>query len=589
MNPAIVLKGSKNNLQIFDDYTSTYRVAAYCRVSTDLSDSTNSLQAQIAFFEEYFEEYPNWIKVGIFADEGISGTSLKKRDQFNQMIELARTGKIDIILTKEVSRFSRNVLDFLKILEDLKAKNVSIHFLAEGLRTDNPKDYNTLCDSVLKAQLESSRTSSRVQWGHERRMRKGVIFGRREMYGYNIVRDEDGNQHLEIIEEEAEIIRNIYTWFAAGDGTHTIARRLEQQGKKTKRYKNGWTPTVILRIVRNEKYVGDLLQGKTYTTDPLSHQKKYNRGERNKYYIRDHHPDEAIIDRELWDKVQRILEEKAPSDEMRAKHSNRYWVSGKIYCGLCGERYVSLRKKLKDSQYKAWNCFENNARGQYKKVVRDTGEVAYVGCNSLRVNDKVLKNAIYDIITEVIRPQKQKIIDAFRADLSKEHKPKDHQKKIIALKKEIKFLDDKIQDWFEKKEMSDNRDDAIRYQRLIDKQRVKLEELQKELYDLEIKGDAIDDATRYINTCIEELEKIVSLSDDEINEGLFERITKKIVVYPLKVIELHLSFLTSPIILQYDATGKGKYYKTTFTILSREEFDELMKNAPKNEIHAPTE
>jgi DNA invertase Pin-like site-specific DNA recombinase len=588
MAQAIVYKGQEPTRKIFDDST-TYRVGAYCRVSTDLEDQANSLQAQIDFFEDYFEDNPNWIKVGIFADEGISGTSLKKRDQFNKMIELAKAGKIDIILTKEVSRFSRNVKDFLIIVDELKEKKVSIHFLAEDLCTDDPDDYSELVDYIVKAQNESEKTSRRVKWGHERKMRKGVVFGRKEMYGYNIVKDEFGKQHFEIIEEEAETIRNIFAWFAAGDGTHTIARRLEQQGKKTKRYKNGWTPTVILRIVRNERYVGDLLQGKTYTTDPLSHQKKYNRGERNKYYIRDHHPDEAIIDRELWNKVQRILEEKAPSDEMKAKHSNRYWVSGKIYCGLCGERYVSLRKKLKDSQYKAWNCFENNARGQYKMVVRDTGEVAYVGCNSLRVNDKVLKNAIYSIITEVIRPQKQKIIDAFRADLAQKHKPKDHQKEIIALKKDIKFLDDKIQDWFEKKEMSENRNDVIRYQRLIDKQSANLENLQKRLFDLETKGDAIDDATRYINACIEELEKIVTLSDDEINEGLFERITKKIVIYPLKIIELHLSFLTSPVILRYDATGKGKYYKTTFTILTREQFEELMQNAPKNEIHSPTE
>ena len=588
MAQAIVYKGQEPTRKIFDNST-TYRVGAYCRVSTDLEDQANSLQAQIDFFEDYFEDNPNWIKVGIFADEGISGTSLKKRDQFNRMVELAKHGKIDMILTKEVSRFSRNVKDFLNIVDDLKERKVSIYFLAENLCTDDPDDYSELVDYIVKAQNESEKTSRRVKWGHERKMRKGVVFGRKEMYGYNIVKDEFGKQHFEIIEEEAETIRNIFAWFAAGDGTHTIARRLEQQGKKTKQYKNGWKPVIILRILRQEKYVGDLLQGKTYTTDALSHKKKYNRGERNKYYIENHHPDEAIIDRELWNKVQRILEEKAPSDEMKAKHSNRYWVSGKIYCGLCGERYVSLRKKLKNSQSKAWNCFENNARGQYKMVVRDTGEVAYVGCNSLRVNDKVLKTAIYDIITEVIRPQKQKIIDAFHAELAKEHKPKDHQKELETLKKEIMFLDDKIQDWFEKKEMSDNRDDILRYQRLIDKQRVRLEDLQKKLYELESKGDSIDDATRYINACIEELEKIVSLSNDEINEGLFERITKKIVVYPLQVIELHLSFLKNPIRLQYKTSGKGDAYKVESEIIDENQFEELMKNAPKNEIHAPTE
>lgn len=489
-----------------------------------------------------------------------------------------------MILTKEVSRFSRNIKDFLNILYDLMDHNVSIYFLAEDLTTEIPADLTKITQLIVKAQDESEKTSKRVQWGQERKMRKGVVFGRKEMYAYRIVKDENGKQHFVIVEDEADVVRAIFNWFASGDGTHTIARRLEQQGKKTQRYKNGWTNTVILRMLRNEKYVGDLLQGKTYTKDPLSHKKLYNRGDRNMYYIKDHHPDEAIIDRELWDKVQRILEEKAPSEEVKAKHSNRYWTSGKIYCGLCGGRYVSYRKKQKNTAYKAWVCFENHARGQYKQKILDTGEVTYVGCNALRVNDRVLKNALFDLITEVIKPQKESIIASFKAELEKEHKPQNTKKEIAKLQKETFDLDNKIQTWFEQMVEADGQDDKERFKRMIDKHSIRLADMRKQLADLESKGDDIDDATAFINNCIADLEKIVSLQDDEINEGLFERITKKIVVYPLNVLELHLSFLTSPIRLQYQTSGKGDYYKTIFTILNQDEFEELMKDAPRNEI-----
>lgn len=582
MGELTVIKPKERTLKIDDN--SSYRVCAYCRVSTDQDDQVNSLQAQLDFFEEYFEDYNNWIKVGIFADEGISGTSLNKRDEFNRMCALAKAGKIDVILTKEVSRFSRNIKDFLNILHDLMAHNVSIYFLAEDLTTEIPEDMNKITELIVKAQAESEKTSRRVQWGQERKMRKGVVFGRKEMYAYRIVKDDSGKQHFVIVEDEADVVRAIFNWFASGDGTHTIARRLEQQGKKTQRYKNGWTNTVILRILRNEKYVGDLLQGKTFTKDPLTHKKQYNRGDRNMYYIKDHHPDEAIIDRELWDKVQRILEEKAPSEEIKAKHSNRYWTSGKIYCGLCGGRYVSYRKKQKNTAYKAWVCFENHARGQYKQVKLDTGEIANVGCNSLRVNDRVLKNALYDLITEVIKPQKDKIVASIKAELVKEYKPQDTQKEITKLQNDISDLDDKIQDWFEQKVEAESQDDKERFKRMIDKHSERLSDMRKQLAELKSKGDSIDDATAYINACIAELERIVSLQDDEINEGLYERITKKIVVYPLNVLELHLSFLTSPIRLQYKTSGKGDYYKTIFTILNQNEFDELMKSAPRNEI-----
>ena len=414
-----------------------HNVCAYCRVSTDERDQKNSLVSQQKFFETYFNRHPNWNNVRIFADEGLSGTSLEKRDQFNEMLALARVGGIDLILTKEVSRFSRNVQDLLNIVEELRDRGIYIWFLSDDINTESNDYREKLSIAGQSAEQESLRTSRRVRWGQMQQMERGRVFGRKEMFGYNIVTDELDQQHFVIIPEEAEIVKKIFHWFSMGDGTYRIAKRLELMGIKTKRYKNGWTNTVILRILRNEKYVGDLAQGKTWTPDPLKHKKKYNRGESASFYTRDHHPEAAIIDRDLWDKVQAILDEKAPSEEVKAKHANRYWTSGKIFCGCCGGRYVSMRKKQKTVPYKAWVCYNNNQRGLPREIINDLGETVNVGCVGKRVNDRILQLAMHDILTEFIIPHAKEIIDKLSEEYRSITKPKDNTKEIDATRKGI--------------------------------------------------------------------------------------------------------------------------------------------------------
>ena len=171
-----VTEGKSKALKISDD--KVHRVCAYCRVSTDEYDQRNSLMVQKEFFESYFEEHPNWINVGIFADEGLSGTSLKKRDEFNRMISIAKHGGIDIILTKEVSRFSRNVQDLLNVVKDLRDRGVYVWFLSDDIYTEDIKYIEPLTIAGNSAQSESLRTSRRVKWGHQRKMEQGVVFGR---------------------------------------------------------------------------------------------------------------------------------------------------------------------------------------------------------------------------------------------------------------------------------------------------------------------------------------------------------------------------------------------------------------------------
>lgn len=557
------------------------KVCAYCRVSTDEADQRNSLISQKKFFADIFKKHPNWTNVGIFADEGISGTSLEKRDRFNAMIALAKRKGIDIILTKEVSRFSRNATDLLSIAKDLQDRKVYIWFLSDDINTEDPNSIQRLTETATSAQGESLKTSRRVLWGQQRQMENGVVFGRKEMFGYRIEKDSEGKQHFVIIEDEAETIKKIFEWFVSGDGTSIIARRLETMGIKTLRYKNGWTNTVILRILRNEKYVGDLAQGKTYTPDPLTHKKKYNKGESYRYYIADHHPESAIIDRDTWNKAQALLAERKPSEEVRAKHSARYWTSGKVFCGLCGGRYVSYNKKQKTIPYKAWVCFENHQRGRYKETDRN-GEIVSTGCNGLRVNDRVLKMAIHDIITQLVIPNKEAICDSILKEIQTAQKPKDSTKKIQVARKKIEQKQKEIQTLTRKNLSGIISDNA--YNLTYKAIESEIEELHLSIAKLEAESDLGTPEAVLYDKYIEQVEEIVSLSDEQINEELYGRIVKKIVVYPLSVLELHLSFMFAPIYMKYETSGRGEQYDSAFTILSPTQFEELKKTMPKNEV-----
>ncbi len=542
-----IIEPIKKVLKIDDD--EQHNVCAYCRVSTDESDQKNSLTSQKMFFSRYFEKRSNWNNVGIFADEGISGTSLHRRDEFNRMISLASKRKIDIILTKEVSRFSRNVRDLLNIVEELRKKKIYIWFLSDDINTESDDYRERLVEAATAAEKESLRTSRRVKWGQMQQMQRGVVFGRREMFGYNITRNEQGIQNFEIVPEEAEVIKEIFRWFADGDGTHIIARRLEAKGIKTKRFKNGWSNTVILRILRNEKYVGDLAQGKTYTPDPLTHKKKYNNGEAQMVYITDHHTESAIIQRELWNKVQAMLKENEPDDGIKLKYSNRYWTSGKIFCGCCGSRYISYNKKQKNSNYKAWICFENHQRGQKKENINESGDVYKTGCNNKRVCQEISME-----------------MDNLDPSQDNSAKIKSLEKKLTSLKNELKVLTEKL--------ISGIVSDDI-YLSVKEDKESKISDLQNKISILK-NSNNYEISKNALQNKYEVLTKLLSMPDDEINEELFARITKKIVVYPGNILEIHLSFMLRPIYLRYKTVGRGEDYNAIFDVLSEEEMQTII-------------
>lgn len=314
------------------------RVAAYCRVSTDKEDQRNSLEAQQIFFGSYIKEHLGWTLVGVFADEGLSGTSTRGRRAFQELLRRAMDGEVDLILTKEVSRFARNTVDTLQVTRDLKAQGVGVLFLNDGIDTrENDGEFRlTIMASV--AQEESRKISERTRWGQLQAMKRGVVFGNNSLYGYTLL-----HGSLTVLPEQAEIVRQVYHRFLEGhQGTHTIARALNQAGIPPPAGPGGaWSSTMVLRLLRNEKYCGDLLQKKSRTTDHLTHRRCVNDGTEETIYLSDHH--EPILDRPTFEAVQAELARRSGLSTQGGRFSARYWYSGKIRCSQCGKSFTVKR------------------------------------------------------------------------------------------------------------------------------------------------------------------------------------------------------------------------------------------------------
>ena len=329
-----------------------YRVAAYCRVSTEKDDQLNSLAAQQRFFRSYIAGHSGWSLRGIFADEGLSGTSVRRRPQFQEMIRRAMDGQIDLIVTKEVSRFARNTVDALQVTRQLKEKGVGVLFLNDNIDTRDSDGEFRLTIMASVAQEESRKISERTRWGQRQAMQRGVVFGNSSLFGYRVQAGQ-----LSVQPEQAETVRSIFHKFLEErKGTWVIARELTEEGIPPAMGPGGvWTPSTVLKILRNEKYCGDLLQKKYRTTDYLTHRKVPNCGGEEQILLRDHH--EAIISREQFEAVQAELSRRAGEAADNRRFSSRHWFSGKVRCGSCGRSFTVKRaKRAGDREYRRFVC-----------------------------------------------------------------------------------------------------------------------------------------------------------------------------------------------------------------------------------------
>ena len=335
------------------------RVAAYCRVSTKQDEQLNSYEVQRTHYEERIRTEPKWSFVGIFADKGITGTSMKKRDEFNKMLRLCYKGKIDMIIVKSISRFARNTLDVIKITRKLREINVDVYFEEQGIHSIDPASefYITIYGSI--AQSESENISANVKWGKAQSAKQGnVPFQCKHFLGYT--KNADGE--IEIVPDEAEIIREIYERYLSGESLYGIKCYLETKEIPTPAGCSVWRQETIRSILSNEKYKGDAIINKTYVSDCISKRVKVNNGERNKYYIENNHP--AIIDAGTFARVQEEIARRSGKPKVKQKgmktelsrYSSKYALSELLICGECRTPYRRCTWTAKGKRKVVWRC-----------------------------------------------------------------------------------------------------------------------------------------------------------------------------------------------------------------------------------------
>ena len=359
------------------------RVAAYCRVSSDSEDQKNSYESQVRHYKDYISQRSDWELAGIYADEGISGTQVGKRQDFQRLINDCVNGEIDYIVTKAIARFARNTLDTLKYVRMLKDMQIGVYFEEENIDTLTMDGELLLTILSSVAQQEVENTSAHVKKGLKMKMQRGELIGFQGCLGYDY--DVETKQ-LSINKKEAKIVRYIFERYLEGIGGKVIARELDELGYKSPRGLDHWNDTTVLGIIKNEKYKGDILMGKTFTVDPISKRRLSNLGEEDKYYIKDNH--EAIISKEDFEKAQEIRLRRAGNKKTaanvngkRERYSKMYAFSSMLECGFCGS-LLSRRSWHCRSDYRkvVWHCVTSIKKGKkYCKHSKGLEELAIEG------------------------------------------------------------------------------------------------------------------------------------------------------------------------------------------------------------------
>ena len=411
------------------------RVAAYCRVSTQQEEQINSYEVQTRYYTEKINSEPKWKLVQIFADKGISGTSTKHRDEFNKMIRMCKRGRIDMIITKSISRFARNTVDCLKYIRMLKDINVDVFFEEQGIHSieNGSEFYITVYGSI--AQSESENISANVKWGKEQSAREGnVSFHYKNFLGYR--KGDDGKP--EIVPEEAETIQYIYERFLAGDSHQTIISKLESNNILTPGGKEKWTYGTLHSILTNERYMGDAIINKTYTVDCISKKKKRNNGERAKYYVENSHP--AIIDRITFGKVQEEIARRSGLRKVKqvgtktelGKYSSKYSLTELLICGECGTPYRRCTWTSCGNKRIVWRCISRLDYG--KKRCHD----------SPTMGEEELHRAIMRAI-QTVAMQNSKLLQTLKNHIAMTVKCADSEDKELEIKVRLAEINEEFQ------------------------------------------------------------------------------------------------------------------------------------------------
>ena len=340
------------------------RVAAYCRVSTELEQQQSSYDIQIEYYTRHIMQNPNWIFAGVFADDGRSATNTFRRDDFNQLMNQCMKGKVDMVITKSISRFARNTVDCISWVRKLKEKNVAVYFEKENLNTLDDSTEMILTILSSQAQEESRAISTNVKWGYARKFEKGEST-RQRSYGFR----KAPTGEMCIVEEEAAVIRNMARWFLDGDSLERIKHRLEDAGIETTTGKKTWSTGTIYNILTNEKIMGDVLLQKTFTADYLTKRRVKNSGQQKQYYVKNHH--EANIPKTVYYKIQEEIARRSSLKKAGTRkgktaqgvYSSKYALTGIMVCNECGAHYRRTTWAKNGKKVIVWRCINRLEHG----------------------------------------------------------------------------------------------------------------------------------------------------------------------------------------------------------------------------------
>ena len=517
------------------------KVCAYARVSTDSEEQLTSYSSQIKYYSDKIKSNPEWEFVGVYADEGISGTGVKKRTEFKKMIDDALKGKIDIILAKSISRFARNTLDTLKYVRLLREHHVDIHFEKENIKTLDMDSEMFLTFYSAFAQAESESISQNIKLGIKAKMKRGEMANGAAPYGYVWNKQ---NKQLEIDEDQAEIVREVFNLYCSGKGAKTISKILNDRCVPTYSKGKKWYPTSIISMITNEKYVGDIIGRKHYVESPITHKMVRNFGEKEKYYVKNHH--ESIITRDVWDKAQEIYIKRSKSlipdgSKHQSKFSMRYAFSSKIVCGFCGENYTRRVNGTQENGKKLcyWRCTNKVYRKEdcthSISLREDLLETMFIELyNNLICNNHKNKTRLFQMIKEVLENN-------------------DYQNDKNKLEKEKQTTQDKLLELVD-----------LKLEKVIDKDTymLKEKELKENLDSINCKLQDIEKANnenKDVYNRLKVIEKIINEPTilTEFNRETFDTIIDKIVVG-----EVSENGEVIPNVIRF-VLKTGKEYKTT--------------------------
>lgn len=517
------------NTQLAHPKRQRLRVAAYCRVSTEQEEQESSFEGQVTYYTNLIENNPEWEMAGIFADHGISGIKDTTRPGFMQMIEACKQHKIDMILTKSLSRFSRNTLDSIRYIRLLKSLGVVIEFEKEGLNTGDLGSEIYLTWFSAFAQAESESLSQNVTMGKRRLFKEGKCpFQYKHFIGYR--RGADGQP--EIDPEGAKTIEHIFYGFLAGKTPAQLKTELEEKHILSPSGKTTWSKATIQNILRNEKYAGDVLLQKTFTADFLTKKVKKNRGEVTQYYVTDNHP--AIIPREIFQQVQLELARRSSRPKVsqrktkteRGKYTSKFALSERLVCGECGCMYRRTQWIKRDGTKEyVWRCVNRLENG--KKYCK----------SSPSLKEPELQGAIMAAIREQFT-DREKVKEALRDVEEKIILHGDIQQDVAPLLTRIQEIDQAMSNLLLL--VSHSADSSIYDE--------KFKALTKEKMELQAQVDAVEQAARQEQDRKQQLQKVIDAINmqevelSEYDDELVRRIVEKITIIPADVPQIVIQF-----------------------------------------------